>query len=82
MSIFCIVDDKHVPVFRVLWVSAIPHYCGHENCNHEGHYEIRLEQGESVWGKQKERDEMLRRLEAWHEGRELEGEGENPHWEG
>ncbi len=71
MSIFCMVDDKHVPVFRVIWVSDIPHYCGHEDCDHEGNYEIRLEQGESVWGKQEERDEMLRRLEAWHEGREL-----------
>ena len=74
MSIFCMVDDKHVPVFRVIWVSAIPHYCGHEDCDHEGSYEIRLEQGESVWGRQGERDEILRRLEAWHEGRELDEE--------
>jgi hypothetical protein len=68
MSIFSIVDDKHVPLYRVMWVSAIPHFCGEADCEREGDYEIRLEQGESVWANQKERDTMLEALEAWQGG--------------
>ena len=26
MSVFCMVDDKHVPLYRILWVSALPHF--------------------------------------------------------
>ena len=62
MSIFCLVDDKHVPLYRVIWVSAIPHYCGSPECEQEGNYEIRLEQGESVWANQRDRDAMLAAL--------------------
>ena len=51
MSVFCIVDDKYVPLYRVMWVSVTPHFCGDEQCLREGFYEIRLEQGESVWAK-------------------------------
>jgi hypothetical protein len=68
MSIFCTVDDKHVPLYRVMWVAAIPHFCGSPDCECEGDYEIRLEQGESVWANQKERDAMLAALEAWQGG--------------
>ena len=64
MSIFCIVDDKHVPLYRVMWVAATPHFCGHDDCEREGQYEIRLEQGESVWSNQRDRDRMLEALEA------------------
>ena len=46
MSVFCRIDDKHIPLYRVVWVSATPHYCGEEDCVREGSYEIRLEQGE------------------------------------
>jgi hypothetical protein len=68
MSIFCTVDDKHVPLYRVMWVAAIPHFCGSPDCECEGDYEIRLEQGESVWANMKERDAMLAALEAWQGG--------------
>jgi hypothetical protein len=68
MSIFCIVDDKHIPLFRVMWVAATPHYCGQDDCQREGQYEIRLEQGDAVWGTQRERDAMLRALEEWQGG--------------
>ena len=75
-SVFCIIDDKHVPLYRVIWVSDIPHFCGHEDCEYEGNYEIRLEQGESVFGSREERDQMLAALEAWHTGYDHpEGEG-------
>ena len=68
MSILCLVDDKQVPLYRVMWVAATPHFCGEEDCVREGYYEIRLEQGESVWANQRERDDMLYKLEAWQGG--------------
>jgi hypothetical protein len=70
MSIFCEVDDKHIPLYRVMWVSATPHFCGAEDCMREGYYEIRLEQGESVWATSAERDRMLAALDAWQGGLE------------
>ncbi len=68
MSTFCIVDDKHVPLYRVMWVSELPHFCGSADCQREGRYEIRLEHGESVWASQEERDAVLAALEAAQEG--------------
>lgn len=65
MSIFCLVDDKHIPLYRVMWISAVPHFCGEDDCQREGFYEIRLEQDESVWAKTEERDKMLAQIEAW-----------------
>ena len=73
MSIFCVVDDKHIPLYRVMWVAALPHFCGAPECMHEGDYEIRLEQGESVWAKREDRDTMLRALEEWQGGIEEDG---------
>ncbi len=67
-SIFCKVDDKHVPLYRVMWVAATPHFCGEEDCIREGFYEIRLEQGESVWANHAERDKMQQQLEIWQGG--------------
>ena len=61
MSIFCQIDDKFVPLYRVMWIAAVPHFCGDEECQREGFYEIRLEQDESVWAKPEERDKMLLR---------------------
>ena len=61
MSVFCRIDDKHIPLYRVMWVSATPHYCGEEDCVREGSYEIRLEQGESVWASMIERELITNR---------------------
>jgi hypothetical protein len=66
MSIFCRVDDKQIPLYRVVWVAATPHFCGEDDCMREGYYEIRLEQGESVWATIEERDLIMERIEAWH----------------
>lgn len=60
-----VLDDKYIPLYRVLWVAKTPHYCGEEDCTREGYYEIRLEDGESVWGKQEERDQLLEVLDEW-----------------
>jgi len=64
----CRVDDKFIPLYRVMWVSATPHFCGEEDCLREGFYEVRLEQGESVWATTAERDDMTTRLEEWQGG--------------
>jgi hypothetical protein len=69
-SIFCKVDDKHIPLYRIMWVSDVPHFCGHEDCMHEGDYEVRLEQDESVWASRDERDAVLLAIEAWQGGSE------------
>ncbi|TWT48328.1 hypothetical protein [Botrimarina hoheduenensis] len=68
MSILYLVDDKHVPLYRVMWVAATPHFCGEPDCQREGYYEVRLEQEESVWANQRERDGMLTALDNWQGG--------------
>ena len=68
MSVFCVIDDKHVPLYRVMWVAATPHFCGADDCQREGYYEIRLEQGESVWANTEERDQVIEKLETWQGG--------------
>jgi hypothetical protein len=69
MSVFCIVDDKHVPLHRILWVSDLPHFCGSAECEREGEYEIHLDGGESVWGTHDQRDAVLAAIEAWQKGK-------------
>jgi len=76
MSVFCVIDDKHVPLYRVMWIAATPHFCGEEDCVREGYYEIRLEQGESVWADLEERDNLVKTLEAWQGGMDLPEDGE------
>ena len=71
-SIFCRVDDKNVPLYRVMWISDLPHFCGDPECMHEGDYEVRLEQDESVWANRQERDTMLAAIEAWQGGTDPE----------
>ena len=68
MDILARIDDKHVPLYRIIWVSELPHFCGHEDCEKEGRYEVRLEQGESVWGSQDERDWVVNALRSWQGG--------------
>lgn len=68
MSIMFRVDDKFVPLYRVMWLAATPHFCGEEDCVREGCYEIRLEQGESVWANTEEREKMHQQLEQWQGG--------------
>ena len=43
------VDDKHVPLYRIVWVSDVPHFCGEDDCLQEGDYEIRLDVDDSLW---------------------------------
>ncbi len=70
-------DDKHIPLYRVVWIADTPHFCGQDGCEFEGRYEVRLEQGESVFGTRDERDGMLSALEHWQTG----GEDEHEDWQ-
>lgn len=65
MSVFVTIDDKHVPLYRIMWVSALPHFCGSADCQREGEYEIRLEHGEALWASRQQRDQVLADLEQW-----------------
>lgn len=67
-EIVCVVDDKHVPIYRIMWISEVPHYCGEESCQVEGRYEVRLEQNESLFARLEERDEVLVQLNKWSGG--------------
>jgi hypothetical protein len=67
-SVFVVVDDKHVPLYRIMWISDVPHFCGNEDCTCEGDYEVRLEQDESVWASRQERDNVLKAVENWYNG--------------
>lgn len=69
-SIFTLIDDKHVPLYRIIWVADVPHFCGNEDCAYEGDYEVRLEGDESVFASRHERDSVLRALEQWYNGYE------------
>ncbi len=62
-SVMCLIDDKYVPLYRVLWISAVPHFCGADDCTREGDYEVHLEQDETIWANREERDRLLRSLE-------------------
>lgn len=73
-GIFSIVDDKHVPLYRVLWIADVPHFCGDEECTAEGRYEIRLDADESLFGTREERDSMIEAMETWHQGPSGDGE--------
>ena len=81
------VDDKYLPLYRILWVAATPHFCGEEDCLREGQYEIRLEMDESLWATGDERDHVLQALSKWcgegADGPESDGPGleeDSPPW--
>jgi len=65
-SVFCLVDDKHVPMYRIMWISDVPHFCGQEDCQCEGDYEVRLDQDESLWANRQQRDQLLTEMENWY----------------
>ncbi len=61
-----LIDDKHVPLFRIVWVSDVPHFCGEDDCMHEGDYEIRLDVDDSIWTNGNGRDEVIQALNRWY----------------
>jgi hypothetical protein len=65
-SAMTILDDKHIPLSRIIWISDVPHFCGNEACEVEGRYEIRIDGEESVFGTREERDQSLVAMEEWH----------------
>ena len=68
MSIFCRIDDKLIPLSRVLWVAATPHFCGESECNCEGLYEITLDGGsEPIWARHDEKERLIEQIEDWQQ---------------
>jgi len=65
VSIFCRIDDKQIPLYRVIWISATPHFCGEPDCQCEGLHEVALEGGETVWAKSQEMDLLMEMIEQW-----------------
>ncbi len=65
MSPMIKLDDKHVPLYRIVWVADLPHFCGEEDCTREGYYEVRLDADDSIWTNHIERDATLEALNAW-----------------
>jgi hypothetical protein len=59
------VDDKFLPLYRVVWISDVPHFCGEDDCMHEGDYEIRLDVDDSLWTSGDQRDEVVKALAKW-----------------
>jgi hypothetical protein len=77
MPVFCIVDDKHVPLYRILWISDLPHFCGDPECQREGQYEVRLEDDETLWASKPDHDAAIEALEEWLQASPT-GEDEEP----
>lgn len=59
------IDDKHVPLYRIVWIADLPHFCGVDDCPHEGYYEVRVEGDDSLFITQTERDEAVAGMTAW-----------------
>lgn len=76
MNGFCTIDDKFVPLHRIVWVSVLPHFCGSEECAREGQYEVRLQGGETVWAVSlAQRDTVLAALDDWQTRQLRQGGG-------
>ena len=73
-AITVLIEDKHVPVYRIMWVADTPHFCGEPDCQREGQYEVRLELDESVWANRQERDAAIQTINAWRGGVGEQGE--------
>jgi len=71
------IDDKHVPLFRIVWVSDVPHFCGEDDCMHEGDYEVRLDVDDSLWTSSEDRDLTIEAMKRWcTDPREQDGDWE------
>lgn len=73
------IDDKFVPLYRIVWVSDVPHFCGEDECMHEGDYEVRLDVDDSLWTNGQERDAVVEALTRWCSDPRTDAEGD--HWE-
>ncbi|MCA9048036.1 MAG: hypothetical protein KDA89_04875 [Planctomycetaceae bacterium] len=71
-EVFVTIDDKHVPMARIVWISDLPHFCGDEECTAEGRYEVRIEGDNSLFGTREERDAALTALREWYSPEEEE----------
>lgn len=65
---FVLLDDKNVPMARIVWVSELPHFCGSEECTVEGMYEVRIEGDDSLFCSRHDRDTTLDAMQGWFDG--------------
>ena len=65
IQVFCTIDDKRIPLYRIMWISDLPHFCGNGECEREGQYEVRLEHNETVWANLQEHDATIEALGTW-----------------
>lgn len=75
-----VVDDKHVPLYRIVWIADLPHFCGEADCQREGQYEIRLDVDDSLWTSLRGRDSVLTALNAWCGDPDSDGSGDESSW--
>ena len=67
MSVFCRIDDKFIPLYRVLWIAATPHFCGAPDCVREGLHEVALDGGERIWATGLEQGDLVKQIEEWQD---------------
>jgi hypothetical protein len=72
------IDDKHLPLYRIVWVSDVPHFCGEDDCLHEGDYEVRLDIDDSIWANREDRDHVVAALGQWFG--DPTSEDDRPEW--
>lgn len=75
-------DDKLIPIFRLLWLSELPHVCEEDNCPVRGLYELRLGNGESLFSTRADRDRFIEQTEELGEWDLPDDEGEEESWRG
>jgi hypothetical protein len=75
------VDDNHITRYRKVWISDVPHFCGEDDCMHEGDYEIRLDVDDSIWTNGDQRDVVIESLTRWCSDPRPGNEGEGPEWD-
>ena len=80
IQVFCTIDDKRIPLYRILWISDLPHFCGNGECEREGQYEVRLEHNETIWANLQDTMRPSKPWGTWlkHRAREERSPGVTP----
>lgn len=44
-DVLVVLDDKTIPIALIDWVSELPHFCGDDECDADGLYEVYMRSG-------------------------------------